>query len=70
MKTATVRDLRNRFADVAKLIEEGESVAITRRGETFATLSPMTSERTCCGQLEEAFGLGSGNRTKGDQGSN
>jgi antitoxin (DNA-binding transcriptional repressor) of toxin-antitoxin stability system len=46
MKTATVRDLRNRFADVAKLIEEGESVAITRRGETFATLSPMTSERS------------------------
>jgi len=26
MKTATVRDLRNHFADVAKWIEEGEPV--------------------------------------------
>ena len=40
MKTATVRDLRNRFAAVAKWIEDGEQVAITRHGETFATLSP------------------------------
>ena len=40
MKTATVRDLRNHFADVAKWIEDGEPVAITRNGKTFATLSP------------------------------
>jgi prevent-host-death family protein len=40
MKTATVRDLRNRFADVAKWIEEGEQVTITRHGATFATLAP------------------------------
>jgi antitoxin (DNA-binding transcriptional repressor) of toxin-antitoxin stability system len=46
MKTATVRDLRNRFADVAKMIEEGESVAITRHGATFATLSPASAERS------------------------
>ena len=44
MKTATVRDLRNHFADVAKWIEEGERVAITRHGATFATLSPATSQ--------------------------
>jgi prevent-host-death family protein len=40
MKTATVRDLRNHFADVAKWIEEGEPVTITRNGTVFATLSP------------------------------
>ena len=40
MKTATVRDLRNNFADVAKWIEHGEQVAITRNGTPFATLAP------------------------------
>lgn len=42
MKTATVRDLRNHFADVAKWIEHGESVTITRNGAAFATLAPAT----------------------------
>ena len=36
MKTATVRDLRHHFADVAKWIEHGESVTITRNGTAFA----------------------------------
>ena len=40
MKTATVRDLRNKFADVAKWIEHGEAVTITRNGAAFATLAP------------------------------
>lgn len=40
MKTASVRDLRNRFADVAKWIEHGEAVTITRNGSAFATLAP------------------------------
>lgn len=40
MKTATVRDLRNNFASVAKWIEHGEQIAITRNGKAFATLSP------------------------------
>jgi len=40
MKTATVRDLRNNFASLAKWIEHGEQITITRNGETFATLSP------------------------------
>ena len=47
MKTATVRDLRNRFANVARWIEEGEKVAITRRGAPFATLAPARASRTC-----------------------
>jgi antitoxin (DNA-binding transcriptional repressor) of toxin-antitoxin stability system len=32
--------LRNHFADVAKWIEDGEKVAITRNGAVFATLTP------------------------------
>ena len=40
MKTASVRDLRNHFADVAKWIEHGEQVTITRNGAAFATLAP------------------------------
>jgi antitoxin (DNA-binding transcriptional repressor) of toxin-antitoxin stability system len=42
MKTATVRDLRNNFAHVAKWIEHGEQVAITRNGVSFATLAPAS----------------------------
>ena len=42
MKTATVRDLRNHFADVAKWIEDGEDVTITRNGAIFATLAPAS----------------------------
>ncbi|HEX4086730.1 MAG TPA: type II toxin-antitoxin system prevent-host-death family antitoxin [Chthoniobacteraceae bacterium] len=42
MKTATVRDLRNHFADVAKWIEDGEQVTITRNGDAFATLAPVS----------------------------
>ena len=40
MKTATERDLRNNFADVAKWIEHGEPVTITSNGTAFATLAP------------------------------
>ena len=46
MKTATVRDLRNRFAIVAKWIEEGDRVTITRHGATFATLSPASAKKS------------------------
>ena len=42
MKTATVRDLRNRFAAIAKWIEDGHEVTITRNGAIFATLAPAT----------------------------
>ena len=45
MKTATVRDLRNKFADVARWIEHGEQVCITRNGKSFATLSPAAPEQ-------------------------
>jgi prevent-host-death family protein len=41
VKTATIRDLRNHFGDVAKWIESGERVTITRNGVSFATLTPV-----------------------------
>lgn len=47
VKTATVRDLRNHFADVAKWIEDGEKVAITRNGAAFATLAPASMPKPC-----------------------
>ncbi len=40
MKTATVRDLRNRFPRVAAWIAEGEPVEITKAGKLFARLVP------------------------------
>lgn len=40
MKAASVRDLRNRFAEVSQWIEDGEAVTITKAGRPFATLTP------------------------------
>jgi antitoxin (DNA-binding transcriptional repressor) of toxin-antitoxin stability system len=40
MKTATVRQIRNAFPAVLKLIRNGESVAITSRRKVVATLTP------------------------------
>lgn len=45
MKTANVRDLRNRFPRVAAWIEQGEPVEITRNGKPFARLVPATPEK-------------------------
>ncbi len=45
MKTATIRDLRNRFPRVAAWIEQGEPVEITRGGKVFARLVPATPEK-------------------------
>lgn len=52
MKTATMRDLRNHFAAVAKWIERGEVVTITRNGAAFATLAPVGSP---CGLAKSVF---------------
>jgi len=39
MKIATVRDLRNRFADIVRWIEAGDAITITRNGAAFAILT-------------------------------
>ena len=45
MKTATVRELRNNFARLAKWIEHGEQITITKNGQSFAKLSPATTDK-------------------------
>jgi len=45
MKTANVRDLRNRFPRVAAWIEQGEAVEITKGGKVFARLVPAAPEK-------------------------
>jgi prevent-host-death family protein len=42
MRTATIRDLRNHYADLLKWIEAGEEISITRRGKPIARLVPET----------------------------
>ena len=63
MKTATVRDLRNRFPRVAAWIAEGEPVEITKSGKPFARLLPATPEKPrrlvkpdIMAQLKETWG--------------
>jgi hypothetical protein len=38
MKSATVRDLRNRFPRVARWLDAGETVRIVKRGRPYARL--------------------------------
>ena len=40
MKTATVRDLRNRYTSLLSWIGAGEEIVITRRGKAIARLIP------------------------------
>ncbi len=43
MKTATVRDLRNRYTSLLRWISAGEEILITQRGVVIARLSPETA---------------------------
>ena len=40
MKTASIRQVRHAFPSVLRLIQNGESVAITSRRKVVATLNP------------------------------
>ena len=40
MRTATVRELRNRYAQLLRWLDAGEEIVITRRGVTIARLVP------------------------------
>lgn len=42
MKTATVRDLRNRYTSLLSWIDAGEEIVITQRGKAIARLIPET----------------------------
>ena len=41
MKTATVRELRNEFPRIEAWVQEGEVIAISKRGRVIATLVPV-----------------------------
>jgi len=42
---ATVRDLRNKFADISAWVEAGREVEITKRGRVIAKLVPAGPPR-------------------------
>ncbi len=44
MKTATVRDLRNRYTSLLRWISAGEEVLITQRGVVIAKLCPASAQ--------------------------
>ena len=44
MRTATVRDLRNRYTQLLAYLEAGEEIIITRRGKSIARLVPELSD--------------------------
>jgi len=44
MRTATVRDLRNRYTSLLRWIRAGEEIVITRRGKPVARLVPELAE--------------------------
>jgi antitoxin (DNA-binding transcriptional repressor) of toxin-antitoxin stability system len=63
MKTATVRDLRNRFPRIASWIEQGQQVEITRSGKVFARLVPAPPRKSrrfkmpdIMARLDQTFG--------------
>ena len=51
MKTATVRDLRNRFKQVSAWVEAGETVQILKRGKPFARVVPEKPSKGFLGSM-------------------
>ena len=49
MRTATVRDLRTKFPVLARWMDSGEPIEITRRGRVIAHLTPAA-----CGKRQKA----------------
>ena len=45
MKSATVRQIRNAFPSVLRMIRNGETVEITSRRKVVATLAPPTVKK-------------------------
>jgi prevent-host-death family protein len=46
MRTATVRDLRNRYTSLLSWIGAGEEIVITQRGKAIARLIPEQDQQT------------------------
>ena len=45
MKTASVRDVRNRLAELEAWVEEGQKVEIRKRGKAIAWLVPIPRDQ-------------------------
>lgn len=45
MKTATVRELRNNYTMLLRLVQTGEEIVITQRGKRVARLVPDDEEK-------------------------
>ena len=45
MKTTTVRELRNNYAQVLKWVSKGEEVEVTRRGKVVAKVVPPAAAK-------------------------
>ena len=41
MKTVTTREVQHHFSKVLEIVEAGEEVVITRRGEEVALITPI-----------------------------
>jgi antitoxin (DNA-binding transcriptional repressor) of toxin-antitoxin stability system len=48
MKKASVRDLRYRFSEVERLLQQGEKIEITKRKQVIARLLPVRPARSHC----------------------
>ena len=57
MKTATVRDLRNKFSRISKWVETGEVVQVLKRGKPFARVIPEPQTRTFVGACRSTIPL-------------
>ncbi|WP_246955532.1 type II toxin-antitoxin system prevent-host-death family antitoxin [Brachybacterium sp. Marseille-Q7125] len=53
MSTVTIRDLRNRSADVLRRVDDGERLIVTRDGEPVASLGQVPRRPLSVEQLRE-----------------
>jgi len=53
MKTVTIRDLRNRSAEVLAQVARGETLIVTRDGEPIAELRPLRRSAYSTAELIE-----------------
>lgn len=64
MKTATVRDLRNRYTQLLADLEAGEEIRITRRGKSIARLIPERPDATASVDWTESPAVSRKRRSK------
>ena len=57
MRTASVRDLRNRFRRISKWLEAGDSVQVLKRGKPYARVVPERSPRSFVGACPSSLPL-------------